>query len=220
MLQQWPFVKIVVIEDQKLVREFVARVCDDAFAHPEIYHAADAKEGLQVAHQAKPDLIILDLDLPDKDGLDLVADLRSAARAARILILSSHVDAYAVHRFQNSGADGFADKNEQSAEALCDAMRQIVAGNRFFSTQVKRAQAALRADPKGFTKLLTDREIEVLRYFGEGLSDDQAGERVGIHGLTVRNHRRNLMMKLGIHSSPELLRYALDKGFTRIRPRS
>ncbi|AHF92387.1 histidine kinase [Opitutaceae bacterium TAV5] len=211
---------IVVIEDHAMVRGFVARVCEDAFAKPVVHQATTAAEGLALAKSVQPELVLLDLELPDRDGLDLVADLRSVAGGARILVLSAHIDHYSVHRIHGAGVDGFIDKNEQSPEVLCNAMREVVAGRRFFSAAVSRAQAALRADPHAFTKLLTDREIEALRLFGLGLSNEDVAGRFGVNPLTVRNHRRAIMTKLGIHSTPELVRYAIENGFTRIRPRT
>ncbi|MDR1283440.1 MAG: response regulator transcription factor [Opitutaceae bacterium] len=213
-------IKIIVIEDHVMVRGFIARVCEDAFARPLVYPATTAAEGLALAKSVQPDLVLLDLELPDRDGLDLVADLRPAARSARILVLSAHIDRYSIHRIHDAGVDGFIDKNEQSPEVLCNAMREVAAGRRFFSAAVNRTRAALRADPHAFTKLLTDREIEALRLFGLGLGNEEVAARFGVTPLTARNHRRAIMTKLGIHSTPELVRYAIENGFTRIRPRT
>ena len=219
-LSQWPYVKIVVVEDHAMVRGFVLRVCEDAFAHPQVHEATRADEALEIVRKVQPDLILLDLELPDKDGLDLLPDLRVAAKFARVIILSSHIDAFSVSRVQRAGVEGFVDKNEQSPDALCEAMRQVMAGKRVYTTIVTKAQAALRADPKGFTKVLSDREIEVLRLIGDGMNDEAVAERLKISALTARNYRRKVMSKLDIHSTPELLRYAVEKGFSRLSSRS
>lgn len=209
--------KIVVIEDQAMVRGLVVRACHEAYPCEIIGEASDCRSGVDLCRQLVPDLVLLDLDLPDGDGLDFTGEIRRAAPSARIMVLSSHTDSYSLHRIYRAGVHGFVDKNEQTPEVLCAAMRQIMAGGAFFSEVVERNNAQLRADPKAFTKVLTEREQDLLRHFGQGLTNEQIAARVGLNAFTVRNHRRNIMGKLGIHSTPELIHYAIEKGFTRIR---
>jgi two-component system response regulator NreC len=213
-------VKILVIEDHAMVRGMIARVCREAFAHPEVAEATSAAQGLALCAAAPPDLILLDLDLPDRDGLDLIPDLRTSSPSSKILVLSASIDPYSVHRIEASRVEGFIDKNEQSTDVLCEAMRKVAAGGQFFSAVVTRTHNALRADPNSFPKIFSDRELELLSFFGQGLSNEAIAERFKIHHYTVRNYRRGVMLKLGIHSTPELIRYCLENGFTRVRRRT
>src|SRR5204863_8849652 len=106
----------------------------------------------------------------------------------------------------------------QPIEVVREAIAAVAAGGTFFSPVVGRAKARLRNDPNAFTKLLSPREQDILRLLGEGLSNEKVAERVGVSTQTIHSHRRNIMVKLGIHSTPELIRYAMEKGFTRLRP--
>ncbi|MFT3829433.1 MAG: response regulator transcription factor [Opitutaceae bacterium] len=212
--------KILVVEDQTMVRGLVSRVCRDTFPAAEIVEAGNGADALAVCGQLQPDLLLLDLELPDIDGLDLLDELRRhAAAVLRVLVLSSHTEPFALSRLRSAEIHGFVDKNEQTPETLCAALREVVAGHRYFSATVDRGHAALRADPRAFDKLLSDREQELLRLFGQGLSNDEVAARHGLTPVTARNHRRNIMGKLGIHSTPELIQYAIENGFARIRRR-
>jgi DNA-binding NarL/FixJ family response regulator len=213
-------VEIVVIEDHVMVRGFVTRSSRETFPGASVHEASDGAHGLALCRQLKPDLVLLDLDLPDADGLDLAIQIREAASSTRILVLSSHADPYVVYRLQSAGITSFVDKNEQSPEMLGTAMRAVVEGRRYVSPLVERVHLALRTDAKAFSKVLSAREIELLRVFGRGLTNDEAATELKLTAFTVRNHRHNIMAKLGIQSTPALIRYAIENGFTRIRQKT
>lgn len=208
---------IVVIEDHAFVRGLIDRVCEDAFTSAVVASARDGREGLELCRQVKPRLVLLDLELPDIDGFELVAQIRAVAPTTRILVLSSHTESYVLHRVQQAGVEGFVDKNEQTPEMLTVALRTVADGGTYFSASVEQALAKYRADPLAFTKVLSEREQELLRRLGQGHSDQVIAEQLKLSELTVRNHRRNIMAKIGVHSTPELIRYALERGFTRVR---
>lgn len=208
---------VVVIEDQVMVRGLIARVCQERFSCERLAEAADGRTGVALCQQLQPELVLLDLDLPDGDGLDRMPEIRRVAPHARIVVITSHSDEFSIHRSLEAGVAGFVDKCAHPIEAVSEAIRAVESGRRFFSPVVGRARAQLRDDPKAFTKLLSAREQEVLRLLGEGLSNDEVAAHVGVSPQTVHSYRRNIMSKLGIHSTPHLIRYAVQKGFTRLR---
>lgn len=208
---------LVLIDDHSIVRGLLQRIAEDAFPGVAVLAARDGRTGIELTERHQPELILLDLELPDADGFELVGRLRAAAPRARILVLSSHTEPYVLHRIIEAAVDGFVDKNEHDPALLAGVMRQVAEGRRYFSAVVEEALARFRSDPIAFPKLLSSREQELLRLFGQGWSDQRIAEQVGLREITVRNHRRNIMARLGIHSTPELIRYALENGFTRIR---
>lgn len=210
-------IKIVVIEDHALIRSLIERVAADAFEDAAIAGAGEGREGVGLCRTGQPDLVLLDLELPDAEGFDLVGQIRSAAPGARILVLSAHTEAYILHRVQQAQVDGFVDKNEQTPEVLIEALRRVSQGMRYFSPSIVGQMARTRSDPQGFSRILSPREQELLRMLGQGWTDATIADRVGLSELTVRNHRRNIMAKLGLHSTPELVRYAIEHGFSRVR---
>jgi DNA-binding NarL/FixJ family response regulator len=210
-------VKIVVIEDFQLIRDMLMESCRNLMAGAEVHGAASAAEGLSACRFHRPDVVFLDLVLPDGDGLDLVPQINAMGAHTRIIALTSHADEFTLHRALQAHVHGFVDKNEAPLDVLAEAIRTVMAGERFFSRSALELRAAMRADPSAFDKLLSEHEQHLLTLFGEGLTNEEVAARVGLTPNTVKWHRRNVMAKLGLHSTPQLIHYALEKGFTRLR---
>ncbi|MDD3180497.1 MAG: response regulator transcription factor [Opitutaceae bacterium] len=209
--------KIAVIEDHTLIRDMLMVVCQQAVAGAKVVGAKDAASGLELCRTEKPDLIFLDLALPDRDGLSLLDDLFAVCPTCKVIALSSYTDEFTLHRALNSNVHGFVDKNEQPLEVLGEAIATVMSGQRYFPSVAQRVRASLRNDPGAFDKLLSEWEQLLLGLLGRGLSNAEIAKKTGLSAITVRNHRCRIMAKLGIHSTPELINYATEKGFTRVR---
>jgi DNA-binding NarL/FixJ family response regulator len=207
--------KLVLIEDQAMIRQLLVMACAQALPDAEIFSAASGADGMEQCRREQPAVVLLDLVLPDADGLDLVPQIREAVMGVKILVLSSHTDEFTLHRIQRSGVNGFVDKNEQAFGVLQEALAAVLEGRSYFCSMTQTLRARMKADPRSFSKVLSDREMELLALFGRGLSNDEIGEKLELRPNTVRNHRQNIMTKLGLGSTPQLIHYALEKGFTR-----
>jgi len=210
--------KIAVIEDHALMRDLLVKACREAIQGSVVSGARDGVSGVELCAATKPDVVILDLALPDGDGLDLLDDLFKASPTCKIIGISGYTDEFTLHRAMHSKLHGFVDKNEQTVEALADAIQTVLKGKRYLSPAVHDTHISLRNDPVSFDKILSEKEQSLLGLFGRGLTNEQVAVKVGLSELTVRNHRCRLMAKLDIRTSPELIRYALEKGFTRPQP--
>ncbi len=208
--------KIVVIDDHALMRDLLLKACRDAVPGSVVAGAKDANSGLLLAKTTQPGLIVLDFALPDRDGLDLLDDLLAACPQSKVIGISGYNDEFTLHRALQSKLHGFVDKKEQTLEQLAAAIRAVLAGERYLSPAASRARLALRKDPKAFNKILSAREQQLLGLFGQGLTNEQIAARVHLSELTVRNHRCRTMAKLGLRTTAELIRYALEKGFIRL----
>jgi DNA-binding NarL/FixJ family response regulator len=209
--------KIAVIEDHALMRDLLIRVCCEALKGSAGFGAGDAASGLKLCRKEKPDIIILDLALPDRNGLDLLDELMDAAPKGRIIGMSGYMDEFTVYRVLGSRLHGFVDKAAHTSEQLAAAMQTVIAGERYFSPAVIRAWTTLRNDPAAFDKILSEREQNFVCLFGQGLTNDQIATAVNLSELTVRNHRCRIMAKLGLRTSAELVSYAFEKGFVRAK---
>ncbi len=196
-----------------MFRGMISKVCRAAIRCERIEQAGTGTEGLALCREMRPDVVLLDLDLPDIYGLDLVGRIREVVPHAKTIVLSAHTEDYVIHRSLKLEVDGFVDKNDEPEEAIVRAIESVTANRPYFSSAVGKIKALIRDDPKAFAKLLSDREQELLECFGRGLSDDQIAEKTGISPATVIKHHRNIMAKLGFHTAVELRRYALEKGF-------
>lgn len=215
-----PHLEILVVEDQAMVRELLALACHQAMPKARVRSAGSLQEALKACRQARPDLIILDLVLPDGDALDFLPQFFALAPKARVIALSSHIDEFTVQRALQSQVHGILDKNEQPVRILHEAITTVLAGQRYISSLVQRLTASVRADPAAFDKILSKREQDVLRLVGEGLSNPEVAERLGIGVGTAKLHRLHIMAKLDLHSTPQLIRYAVEKGFARFPERT
>lgn len=208
---------VVIIEDHKLIRDMLALACRTLLPNATMTLADNGRDGVAACARVQPDLVFLDLVLPDFDGLTLVPQIRAQAAGARVIALSSFADEYTVFRVVRAAVDGFVDKNEQPLDVLKEAIATVLGGGRYLSPTAQRLNAELRADPGGFDKILSDQEQRLLVLFGEGLTNAEVASQLSMTANTVKAHRRNIHRKLGIHSAPELMNYALRKGFTRVR---
>ena len=203
-----------------MFREVLRKVCTHDLHHEVVGEAADGPAAIEMVTRTLPDLVLLDLHLPDLDGFAVMEAVHRAAPNVRILVLSSHCDEYTVFRVEKAQVHGFVDKNSNSVSILKAAITAVGGGRRFFSEAFLRLRAARHGNPHSFDKLLTDRERAVLELIGEPLSDREIAARLGISAETVAKHRFNLLGKLGLQTTSELARYARENGFTRVVPRS
>lgn len=210
--------KIAVIEDHALMRGLLIRACQESMPGSVVSGARDAESGLALCRATQPDVVLLDLALPDRDGLDLLGDLLAASRASKIICITSYTDDVTLHRALHSPLHGFIDKGEENVDHLATAIETVMAGERYFSPVARRARASLGSDPHAFAKILSAREQDLLRWFGRGMSNEEIAAGVNLSELTVRNHRNRTMAKLGLRTTAELIRYALEKGFARVEP--
>lgn len=201
------------------MRDLLLRACQEAVKGSTVTGAADAASGLKLCRQKKPDIILLDLALPDRDGLDLLDELVAACPTSKIIGLSGYMDEFTIYRVLGSALHGFVDKNDHNSAQLTTAIRTVLAGERYFSARAMEAWASLRSDPAAFDKILSAREQDLLRLFGRGLGNDEIAASINLSELTVRNHRCRIMAKLGLKTSAELISYAFEKGFVRTLPK-
>jgi len=210
---------ILIVDDHPLFREGLRAIITRDGKFKVAGEAGSAREALSLAKRLKPDLVIVDLSLPDQSGIELTRDLRQKLPHCRILIVSMHskID-YIVEAFK-AGATGYVVK-ESAAERLIDGLETIFGGEYFLDScvsqeVVKRLMQMPAKDAKiadSSYGSLTPREQEVMRLLAEGISVKKIAEKLFISPKTVENHRANIMNKLDIHSTIELIRYAARLG--------
>ena len=208
--------KIVLIEDQTMFRDLLKKICREHFHLAVVGEAGDAATGLALCRSRRPDMVLLDLNLPDRDGVSIAEELRAEDPEIRILALSSECDDYTLHRMFKSGVHGYVDKNRQSVDMLKQAIDEVMHGRVFFAEVAQQARWRLREEPMAFPKVLSDREQQLLSMLGGGLSDEEVARDLQLSRHTVQLHRRHIMGKLDLHRTPDLIRYAVSKGFSKL----
>jgi DNA-binding NarL/FixJ family response regulator len=213
-------VRTVIVEDHLIVRDILKKICSTELGFNVVAEASDGREAVSEILRTRPDLVLLDLELLGADGFTVIELVRKAGLMPRILVFSSYLDDYTVYRIEKAMVHGFLDKNLNNIASVAAAIRAVSRGEARFSESFKKSKAARHADPNSFDKLLSEREIGVLRMIGDSLSDQEIGERLNIADRTAQKHRFNIQKKLGLKSSRALVHYAQEHGFTQsvVRP--
>lgn len=197
-----------------MFREVLRKVCAEDLGLVVAGEAGDGRSAVPLVMRTTPDLVLLDLHLPGLDGFGVVAALRHQLPELRILVLSSHCDAHTVYRIERARVQGFVDKNTSAVASLKQAITAVSSGQTYFSEAFRRVKAVRHGDPFSFDKVLSDRECMLLALIGEPLTDAEIAARLDISRGTVEKHRFNIMGKLGLKSTAQLVRYAVEHGFT------
>ena len=209
--QAW---RVVVIEDQRLFAEFLSLHCRELGLDVRAQCGSGAA-GLAAVRAERPDLVLLDIALPDADGLEIARVVLGEFAQIKILAISSHRDAWTMLQVQRIGLHGFLDKQDQQPAILTEAIQAVMAGQIFYSPIVREASARLRCDPLAFNRVLSDYEIRILSLIGESQTDEEIATTLNVSAATVQSRRRDIMRKIDVHSTPKLIHYAIMHGLTR-----
>ena len=213
---------IVIIDDHPLFREGIKAIIARDPQFEVVGEAGDGTEGLRLAKKLSPDLFVLDLSLPDKNGISLLRDIKDFLPESHVIIVSIHSRIrYIAEAFQ-AGAAGYVVK-ESASDRLLEGLHAICKGEYFLDSSIslqvvkKLIEAPTKAkitDPA--YSALTPREQEVMRLVAEGISKKEIAKMLFISIKTVENHRTNIMKKLGFHSTMDLIRYAAKLGLINL----
>ena len=202
----------LLVDDHALVRTGLRRVLETVAEVGAITEAGSVGEAIAALTSKPFDLVLLDLNLPDADGFEVLRHVRTQQLTARVLILSMHAEPLWVQRAIQEGADGYLVK-DLAVQEIQEAVRAVARGGAFFSAS---AQSAIAAATRGASddrlSKLSAREREVLIDVARGLPNKAIAAKRHISARTVETHRANLMRKLGLHSVAELTRFALQHG--------
>lgn len=205
-----------LVEDQIILRQLLKAHLQEQFPGCRISEAGSLAEARSMAKDlGQTDLAIIDLELPDGNSLDWVESWVKNPGQPRVILLSAISEEYVLFRALQSNLPGFVHKTDNT-EMLHLAIKTVLAGGVFYSPTVQRMRSQMQVDPDFFEKVLTEREQNILGYLGQGLSNEEVAQIIGLKETSVADHRKNIMGKLNVHNQAELIRYALKKGFSRI----
>jgi len=214
-----PATAVMVVDDHPMWRDAVARDLAEA-GYDVVATAATGTEALVRAGATRPDVVVLDLQIPSPDGVEVTAALVRSDPAVRVLILSASGEQDDVLRAVKAGAIGYLVKSA-SREELVAAVGRVARGDTVFTAGLaglvlgeyrRLADPRESPDGEGSVPRLTDRETEVLRLVAKGLSYKQIADRLVLSHRTVQNHVQNTLRKLQLHNRVQLVRYAIEQG--------
>jgi DNA-binding NarL/FixJ family response regulator len=207
--------RILVADDHELVRRGIQELLRARGGWKVVAEAVNGLEAVEKASELKPDVAILDISMPDLDGLQATRQIREAAPGTSVVVLTMHESDQMVRRVLDAGALGYVLKSDL-AKHLVKAVKNVSAGKLFLTPRVSDIVL------KGFLKTgnqpgptensrpkPTRREVEIIRLLAEGKANKEIGAELGITTRTVETHRARIMLKLGLHSLTELIHYAI-----------
>lgn len=200
-------IKILIVDDHPVVAEGLRKLIQDSKIAEVIGVAGSGKACIDFLKWEKPDIIFLDINLPDASGLDLCKSIKEKNPSQKILALTTFNERSVVLKMMENGADGYILKNSESDEIL-EAVKEINAGNKFLAVEVEEILKKKNEEEM----ILTRREKEVLNLIAEGLTNQEIAEKLFISPLTVDSHRKNLITKLGARNTASLIKLAVEKG--------
>jgi two-component system NarL family response regulator len=206
-------IRVVVAEDQRIVRELLAARLERETDVALVGAAGTGAEAIVLAAEQHPDVLVLDIGLPDIDGVEVARRVKSLVPGIAVLALSVHDSRFFVQQMLRAGADGYVVKSAALPE-LVQAIRVVASGKVYLSPDIAREALATTALDE--TTTLGSRERQVLGLLAEGKRSSDIAVELHISVATVEAHRRNIMRKLGLHTIAELTKYAIRKGLTSL----
>jgi DNA-binding NarL/FixJ family response regulator len=214
---------ILIVDDHPLFREGLKALILQNSGFTVVGEAGSAAEGLELAKDLKPDLMVVDISLPDKSGIDLTRSIRTQLPETRIIIVSMHSKIHYITEAFQAGATGYVLK-ESAADRLIQGLQAVSRGDYFLDSSLSHSVVNRLVEfPEKETRItdksygaLTAREQQILRMVAEGRTTKEIAADLCISPKTVENHRTNIMEKLDLHSTIDLVRYAAKLGLIDI----
>lgn len=211
-------IRLLIVDDHAIVREGICSLLARRKDIEIVGQAADGKQAIAAVAQLRPDLVLMDIAMPVMNGLEATQAIHKAFPETRILVLTQHENKEYVMPLLRAGAVGYIIKSARASE-LIEAIRAVSDEGAYLPPKITHAVVTAIAESSGASgdqSILTEREIQVVRLIAEGLSSREIADRLSISVKTVDTHRANIMQKLGVHNSAELIKYAIRQGIVSV----
>jgi len=211
-------IKVLLVDDHQIILDGIHNMLSSESNISICGTCLSGRDGFEAAVKHKPDIIITDIMMPDMSGIDLIKKLKEYNLPSKILILSMFASADYIQNAVNAGANGFLMKQNATRNELMTAINQLMANKNYFNTEVANTIVSSlkpEIDDKGIfvkthdEKLLSKRELQVLKLFAEGYSNKEISDKLFISLRTVETHKSNMISKLNLKSYVDLIKYAI-----------
>ena len=210
-------IRILLADDHTVVRDGLRALLEKQPDMTVVAEASDGRDSIRLAEEQSPDVVVMDIGMPSLNGIEATRRIQAANPRTAVVMLSMHQDESYVLRSLKAGAKGYLLKDSLRGDVI-DAIRAVAQGRSFLTRKVRlmlQEDYVRQMESRGLEDsydLLTDREREVLHMVAEGKSNKEVAGSLNISPTTVETHRSHILQKLGIHSVPELILYAVRKG--------
>ena len=218
-------IKTILVDDHQIIRDGLSNMLQEAGDIHLVGCAAGYHEAIGMIRDSEPDVLITDLSMPGKSGIELIAALRSQYPDIRILVLSMYVTEDYIFNALKAGAMGYLPKQDTTKAELLKAIRTIYQGNNYFGSSIAQVIAMSYAhsarktqdqDTLSRTHTLTGREREILRLYADGLSNQEISGKLNISVRTVETHKNNIMQKFNFKSTVDMVKFAIRNNLSEL----
>ncbi len=210
-------IRILLADDHAIMRDGLRAMLERQPDMAVVAEAADGREAVRLAEEHEPDVVVMDIGMPSMNGIEATRRIVSTSPRCAVVILSMHQDEGYVLRALKAGARGYLLKDSLRADVI-EAIRSVARGRSFLTRKIGRLlqeEYVRELESRGLEDsydLLTDREREILQLVAEGRTNKEVASTLNVSVTTVETHRTHILQKLGLHSVPELILYAVRKG--------
>ena len=206
-------ITILIADDHDIIREGIKSVLKPYPRYSVCGEASDGEEALELVRKSKPDVLLLDISMPKVSGLDIIDRVKRASDKTKIIIISVHKAGSYVLKAMRSGVNGYINK-DNVAEELILALSRITAGRTYLGASISDYVSEIMQEPKkeevSKGEILSERELDVLRLVAEGKTAKEIADTLFLSRRTVENYKNNLLKKLNLHKSSDLIKYAIE----------
>jgi len=208
-------IKVLITDDHPVVRRGIRQILEDDERISLIQEASNGKELFERLEEHLFDVILLDISLPGRSGLDLISQIKRTQQSVAILVLSIHSEEMYAIKALKSGASGYLTK-ASAPEELISAIIKVSRGERYITASLaeRLAESLISDSEKPLYQLLSQRELDVLRLLAEGNKIVQIAAELNLSPKTISTYRERLLKKLKLHTTADLIRYAIIEGIT------
>lgn len=203
--------KILITDDHAVLRRGLKQILEDGFGKIQFGEASNASEAIEQVTKDNWDLVVLDITMPGRSGLEALKEIRAIKPGQRVIVLSVHSEDQFAVRVLKAGASGFLNK-DSAPEELVKAVRKVTAGGRYVSSTLaeKLAMNIEQPSDQPAHQALSDREFQVLRMIGSGKTVSEIAAELSLSVKTVSTYRTRILEKMNLNTNAELTRYAFE----------
>lgn len=203
--------KILIADDHAIVRKGLVQILQEEFPTAQVTEVANSNQALDEVNKQIWDVILLDISMPGKNGIETLKQIRANGIKAPVLMLSMHSEEQYAIRVLKAGASGFLNK-QSATEELLTAIHKVLSGRKYITASLaeKLVESLGENEKKPSHELLSDREMQVLQLIASGKTVSEIAEEISLSVNTISTYRTRILEKTNLHNSAELTRYALD----------
>lgn len=212
-------IRVIIADDHTILRQGLKTILDNEIDISIIGEASNGVEAVQLTEKLKPDVVLMDISMPVMNGFEATSAIKSQVSETKVLALTQHDSEEYLFKLLSSGASGYVLKKTAASElvlAIRAVNDNLVYLSPIMTQKLVGEHLRLMKDSKNKGEILTPREMEVLKYVADGLTNQDIADKLVLSLKTVQTHRAHLMEKLHLHDRTELVKYALRKGILKL----